>query len=97
MYPRRSSMRKRSQERVVDEMISAYADWREASRLVDDAYHSWASAGGVRARAEFVRYTAALDSEEFAADAYADLVRRVGGVVPSDASVGSQAWGDPWP
>ena len=90
-------MRSRLRERLVDEMISAYADWREASRLVDDAYHSWASARGFRASDEFVRYTTALDREECAADIYAELVRRVGRVVASDAGLGSQAWGDPWP
>jgi hypothetical protein len=59
-------------------MISAYVDWREACRLVHDAYRSWARATGLRARVAFGRYTAALDAEERAADVYASLVRRVG-------------------
>ncbi|MDT5129736.1 MAG: hypothetical protein QOH54_5380, partial [Mycobacterium sp.] len=31
-------MRKRTETRLVDRMISAYVNWREASRLVHDAY-----------------------------------------------------------
>jgi hypothetical protein len=71
-------MRKRTETRLVDRMISAYVDWREASRLVHDAYRSWARATGPRARVAFWRYTAALDAEEWAAEVYASLVRRVG-------------------
>jgi hypothetical protein len=70
-------MRKRTETRLVDRMISAYVDWREASRLVNDAYRSWARATGPRARVAFWRYTAALDAEERAAEVYANLVRRV--------------------
>ena len=75
-------MRKRTETRLVDRMISAYVDWREACRLVQDAYRSWssatgASATGSSARVAFWRYTAALDAEEWAAEAYASLVRRV--------------------
>ena len=71
-------MRKRTETRLVDRMVGAYVDWREASRLVHDAYRSWASATGPRARVAFCRYTAALDAEEWAAEVYASLVRRVG-------------------
>ncbi len=71
-------MRKRTETRLVDRMISAYVDWRDACGLVHDAYHSWASATGAGARGAFWRYTAALDAEEWAAEVYASLVRRVG-------------------
>ena len=84
-------MRDRIRERLVDKMIAAYIDWRRASRLVNEAYRSWASATGTGARAEFVKYSAALDSEESAADAYARLVRQVARVVQSDPGLGSQA------
>jgi hypothetical protein len=70
-------MRKRTEARLVERMISAYVDWHEACRLVNDAYRSWVSATGPRARVAFWRYTAALDAEEWAAEAYASLVRRV--------------------
>jgi hypothetical protein len=77
-------MRKRTETRLVDRMIGAYVDWREACRLVHDAYRSWASATGPRARVAFWRYTSALDAEERAADVYASLVRRVGHLATSD-------------
>jgi hypothetical protein len=77
-------MRKRTETRLVDRMISAYVDWHEACRLVHDAYRSWASATGPRARVAFSRYTSALDAEESAADVYASLVRRAGRVARSD-------------
>jgi hypothetical protein len=77
-------MRKRTETRLVDAMINAYVDWREACRLVHDAYHSWASATG-RSASAFCGYTAALDAEERAAEVYASLVRRIGRVATSDA------------
>jgi len=71
-------MRKRTETQLVDKMINAYVDWREACHLVHAAYRSWANATGSRARIAFWRYTAALDAEERAAEAYANLVARVG-------------------
>ena len=71
-------MRKPTETRLVDRMIGAYVDWREACRLVHDANRSWASATGPRARVAFWRYTAALDAEERAAEVYARLVLRAG-------------------
>ena len=71
-------MRKRIETRLVDIMIDAYVEWREACVLEEDAYRSWASAGGAGARTcAFARYAAALETEEVAADVYARLVRRV--------------------
>ena len=84
-------MRDRIRNRLLDKMIAAYVEWRLASRVVNDAYHSWASSTGAGARAEFMRYSAALDTEEFAADAYARLVRQVARVVQSDRGLRSQA------
>jgi hypothetical protein len=77
-------MRKHTETRLVDRMIGAYVDWREASSLVHDAYRSWASAMGPRARVAFWQYTAALDAEERAAEVYASLIRRVGHPATSD-------------
>jgi hypothetical protein len=71
-------MRERNETRLMDWIIGAYVDWREACRLVHDAYSSWASATGQGARVAFGRYTAALDAEESAAEVYASLIRRVG-------------------
>ena len=80
-------MRKRTETRLGDTMIGAYADWREACRLVRDAYRSWATAIGPGARFAFWRYTAALDAEERAAEVYASLVRRVGHLATSDGDL----------
>jgi hypothetical protein len=77
-------MRKRTETRLVDSMIGAYVDWREACRLVHGEYRSWASATGPAARVAFWRYAAALDAEERAADVYASFVRRVGHLDTSD-------------
>jgi hypothetical protein len=77
-------MRKGTEIRLVDRMISAYVDWREACRLVHDAYRTWASATGPRAGGAFWRYTAALDAEERAAEVYASLVRRIARLATSD-------------
>ena len=80
-------MRKRTETQLVDTMIGAYVDWREACRLVHDAYRSWASATDPHARVAFGRYTAALDAEEWAADVYASLVRRVGHVASNNGDL----------
>ena len=80
-------MRKRTETRLVDRMISAYVDWREACHVVDDAYRSWASATRPHASVAFWRYNAALDAEERAAEIYAALVRRVGHLVASDGDL----------
>lgn len=71
-------MRERIKSRLADRMIGAYVEWREACVVVHDAYRSWASATGIGARVAFCSYVAALDAEERASEAYAELVRRVG-------------------
>ena len=65
-------------------MIGAYVDWREACRLVHEAYRSWASSTGPSACVTFWRYRAALDAEAWAAEVYASLVRLVGHPARSD-------------
>ena len=80
-------MRKRTETRLVDNMISAYVDWHEACRVVHDAYDSWASASGPHGRDAFWRYAAALDAEERASEVYAGLVGRVGHLATSDGDL----------
>lgn len=63
-------------ERLVDELVEAYIDWRETCARVNDAYRSWTGETGPRGRATFELYTAALDAEQRAAEEYARLVRR---------------------
>ncbi len=62
---------------LIDDMLAAYVQWREACASVQQAYDGW-----TRARAEdepqaFRAYTAALDDEARASELYADLVKRV--------------------
>src|ERR1700747_3215631 len=89
-------MNKRSQKRLVSELIDAYVSWREACLQVSDAYGSWASETGLGATSAFGRYMAALDREECAAEIYARLVRRAGGLVRGNdpaEPLGGAVWG----
>ena len=52
--------------------------------MAGDAYRAWASATGPGGTVTFEGYGAALDREELAAEVSADLVRRVGCVVPGE-------------
>jgi hypothetical protein len=73
---RRDMMNTLRRERLVDELVEAYIDWRETCARLNDAYRSWADETGPRGRVAFGLYTAALDAEERAAAVYAGLVRR---------------------
>jgi hypothetical protein len=63
--------------RLVNKMMNAYVNWHEACLRVTDAYRCWASTTGPSAAFTFCRYTAALEQEERAAEAYARVVQRV--------------------
>jgi hypothetical protein len=70
-------------KQLADEALEAYVDWREESAEVWDAYERWVRAPKVDAAGAFSAYRAALDREECASHAYADLlVRIVGGKRP---------------
>ncbi len=88
-------------ERLVDELIEAYVDWRETCARVSDAYLSWTSESGSCGRFAFGLYMAALDEEEQAAEVYARLVRRADKLArsedPPTGPLGGTAWGDSWP
>jgi hypothetical protein len=75
-------MRKRTETQLVDRMVSAYVDWREACHVVH-----WASATRPHASVAFGRYNAALDAEQRAAETYAALVQRVGHLVATDGDL----------
>jgi hypothetical protein len=64
-------------DQLVDEAIQCYVDWREACFAVWDACEQWASSPSVDAATAFSAYRAALDREECAAQAYADLLARI--------------------
>jgi len=98
---RRSMMNRLTRERLVDELVQAYVDWREACVRVDDTYRSWASEMTPGDRVTFGLYVAALGEEEQAADSYAGLVRRAETMPwskdPPVGSLGGAAWGVGWP
>jgi hypothetical protein len=90
-----------SRTRLVDEVVEAYVDWREACARANDAYRFWASEAGPGGRVAFGFYMAALDAEEQAAEVYSRFVKRAGKLPWSGHSptepLGGRAWGDGWP
>jgi hypothetical protein len=63
---------------VLNELLVAYIEWREESSEVWDAYRWSAIAPGEDVVCAHAAYEAALDREEAAANAYAELMERVG-------------------
>src|SRR5579859_6012514 len=64
-------------ERLVDETLDAYVEWREEYAAVGDAYRRWSTAPLSHVTDAFREYLAALNNEEHAANHYAQLIRRV--------------------
>jgi hypothetical protein len=62
---------------LVDAATDAYVDWREECAGVWEAYERWACAPDIDAAGAFVAYRAALDREESASHAYAELMSGV--------------------
>jgi hypothetical protein len=98
---RRFMMNTVTRERLVDDLVEAYVDWRETCTRVNGAYRSWASETGCGSRVTFALYMAALDEEERAAKVYAGLVRRADnlpcGEHPLAQPLGGPAWRVGWP
>lgn len=69
--------KKSTSKRLVDEAMDAYVDWREECVAVWDAYERFARGTVADASLAFSAYCAALDREECASRAYADLVARM--------------------
>jgi hypothetical protein len=64
-------------ERVVDDAVYAYVDWREACTAVHDTYEQWSAVPTDERRVAFCAYRAALESEGRASRVYADRVSRM--------------------
>jgi hypothetical protein len=64
-------------ERLVDETLDAYVDWREECAGVRDAYRRWSTAPLSHVTDAFREYRTALDNEQHAANHYAQLIRRL--------------------
>ena len=62
--------------RLVDDMVEAYDDWREACALVRNASAHLSIARRADRAMAFAAYMAALDREERAAESYATFARR---------------------
>ena len=62
---------------LADEAIRVCIDWREESDGVWDAFDRLERTQGADAATAFAAYRAALDREECAARAYADLLGRI--------------------
>jgi hypothetical protein len=62
--------------RLGDALIDFYVEWREECSAVQLAYEQWCRASQNDRAAGFAAYSAALDREERASAAYADLIRR---------------------
>ena len=61
-------------KQLIDAATDAYVDWREECTEVWGAYERWTDALKVDAAGAFAAYRAALDREESASHAYADLL-----------------------
>ena len=72
------------QERLVDEAVDAYVDWRDQCTAVSEAYRRWASAPVADAGSAFAAYSAALDREASAAEVYAAQLMRMGHAMPTE-------------
>jgi hypothetical protein len=66
------------QQRLVDDALRAYIDWREECEEVWSTYSRWADRSVEDAGAAHCGYAAALDRERAAAEEYARLVIEVG-------------------
>ena len=71
----RRLMKRRSEAELT---IDAYVAWRQECAAVKAAYVTWRRAGASEAARAFDAYEMALDREERAAKAYAELIGRVG-------------------
>jgi hypothetical protein len=73
-----------SRKRLIDKLVAAYVDWREACARVNDAYRFRASEPGPSDRVAFGLYVAALNVEQQAAEVYGRAIRDAGKLVRSD-------------
>jgi hypothetical protein len=74
---RRTKTRTSVRQRLVDEAIERYVDWREACAAVRHAYEQWVRAPKHERPLSFAAYRAALDQEEAAATLYGAVVNRI--------------------
>jgi hypothetical protein len=59
---------------LIDELIERWVDWREACLNVRESYRVWCAPSGSLPALTYANYADALDEEEIAAAAYAQVV-----------------------
>jgi hypothetical protein len=69
-------MRKRARDKLIDRVMDAYVDWRQESAQADFAYGRWSMGTPSDPAGAFAEYAAAVDREEIASRAYAQIIRR---------------------
>jgi hypothetical protein len=75
-------------ERLLDEALERYLDWRAESDAVEVAYRLWSVAPAAEGAIPFTAYRAALDREERAATVYRSVIERAANVMDGE----SQLW-----
>jgi len=69
-------------QKMIDDAISAYVEWREECLAVWEAYDRSSGAGYKDALRAHAAYRAALDREEAAANTYAEVIGRTAELLP---------------
>jgi hypothetical protein len=85
----RTSITRAVRQRLVDEAIERYIDWREACGAVQHAYEQWSHAPACERALSFAAYRAALDREEAAATLYAGVMTGMAAALRDAAPSGS--------
>lgn len=74
-------------ERLLDEALERYLDWRAESEAVDVAYRVWSAAPSAEGAISFTAYRAALDREERAATVYSGVIERAAAVMDGESQL----------
>lgn len=76
---------------LIDKMMDLYCEWRTECKAVQAAYERIADVEPADRAAAFATYTAALDREEAACDAYAAHIWMISPHRPTDAAARSRS------
>jgi hypothetical protein len=79
-------------QRLVDDMVDAYAQWRQDCKAVQAAYDQWSNATAEDELLAFGAYETALDKEGRSSQEYAELVQRVLTSVVPNQERGGRSW-----